>query len=100
MTATPDDYDAALARAADIYPGVRVGRPGRSRGWPVVGRLMNVLRIKLVLHQEGAQNVAPGPAIIVSNHQSTWDPVVTVMATGWRVSAFTKAEWFEGRAAP
>ena len=44
--------------------------------------------------------MAPGPAILVSNHQSTWDPVVTVMSTGWRVSAFTKAEWFEGPAAP
>jgi len=99
MTATPD-YDAALAQAADIYPGVRVGRPGRSRGWPVMGPLMNLLRIKFVLDQDGARHVAPGPAILVSNHQSTWDPVVTVMATGWRVSAFTKAEWFEGPAAP
>ncbi|HEY5136377.1 MAG TPA: lysophospholipid acyltransferase family protein [Candidatus Nanopelagicales bacterium] len=99
MTST-NGYDAALAQAAGIYPGVRVGRPGRSRGWPVMGRLMNVLRLKLSLDQEGASLVAPGPAILVSNHQATWDPVVTVMSTGWRVSAFTKAEWFEGPAAP
>jgi 1-acyl-sn-glycerol-3-phosphate acyltransferase len=99
MTATPS-YDAALAQAAEIYPGVRIGRPGRAHGWPVMGPLMNVLRAKIRIDQDGAQNVAPGPAILVSNHQSTWDPVVTVMSTGWRVSAFTKAEWFEGPAAP
>jgi 1-acyl-sn-glycerol-3-phosphate acyltransferase len=99
VTATPD-YDAALARGAGIYPGIRIGRPGRSRGWPVMGPLMNVLRVRLSIDQQGAENVAPGPAIIVSNHQAAWDPVVTVMSTGWRVSAFTKAEWFEGRGAP
>ena len=99
MTADPD-YDAALAKAAELYPGVRVGRPGRSRGWPVMGRLMNVLRVKLDIEQEGARLVAPGPAILVSNHQSTWDPAVTVMSTGWHVTAFTKAEWFEGPTAP
>ena len=99
MTET-NGYDAALAQAAEIYPGVRVGRPGRSRGWPVMGPLMNLLRVKISIDQDGAQNVAPGPAILVSNHQSTWDPVVTVMSTGWHVSAFTKAEWFEGPSAP
>ena len=39
MTATPD-YDAALARGKAILPGVRIGRPGRARGWPVVGPLL------------------------------------------------------------
>lgn len=99
MTATPD-YDAALARAADLYPGVRIGRPGRSRGWPVMGPAMNLLRLKFSLDMAGAEQVAPGAAIIVSNHLSTWDPVVTVVSTGWRVSAFTKAEWYEGPSAP
>jgi 1-acyl-sn-glycerol-3-phosphate acyltransferase len=99
MTATPD-YDAALAQAADIYPGVRIGRPGRSRGWAVMGPLMNVLRAKFSFDLDGAQHVAPGAAIIVSNHLSTWDPVVTVVSTGWHVSAFTKAEWYEGASAP
>jgi 1-acyl-sn-glycerol-3-phosphate acyltransferase len=99
MTETPG-YDAALAQAAEIYPGVRVGRPGRSRGWPVMGPLMNVLRLKMSLDMDGAQHVAPGAAIIVSNHLSTWDPVVTVVSTGWHVSAFTKAEWYEGPSAP
>jgi 1-acyl-sn-glycerol-3-phosphate acyltransferase len=99
MTATPG-YDAALAQAADIYPGVRIGRPGRSRGWPVIGRLMHVMRLKISIDLDGAQHVGPGAAILVSNHQSTWDPVVTVMSTGWHVSAFTKSEWYEGPAAP
>lgn len=95
MTATPD-YDAALARGKEILPGVRIGRPGRSRGWPVVGPLLNVLRAKIVLDHQGKENVAPGPAILVSNHQSALDPVVTVMSTGWHVTAFTKVEAFEG----
>jgi len=99
MTATPD-YDAALARGKAILPGVRIGRPGRARGWPVVGPLLNVLRAKIVLDHQGKENVAPGPAILVSNHQDALDPVVTVLSTGWHVTAFTKAEWFEGPAAP
>ena len=99
MTETPD-YDAALAQAAEIYPGIRIGRPGRSRGWPVIGPLLNLLRLKMSLDMDGAQHVAPGAAIIVSNHLSTWDPVVTVVSTGWHVSAFTKAEWYERLAAP
>ena len=99
MTATPD-YDAALAQAADIYPGLRVGRPGRARGWPVIGPLMNVLRAKFSFDLDGAQHVDRGGAIIVSNHQSMWDPVVTVVSTGWRVSAFTKVEAYESAAAP
>jgi 1-acyl-sn-glycerol-3-phosphate acyltransferase len=99
MTATPG-YDAALAEAAEIYPGIRVGRPGRSRGWPVIGPLLNLLRVKFVLDMDGAQHVAPGAAIIVSNHLSAWDPVVTVIPPRWRVSAFTKVEMYEGRAAP
>lgn len=99
MTETPG-YEAALAQAAEIYPGIRIGRPGRSRGWPVIGPLLNLLRLKMSLDMDGAQHVAPGAAIIVSNHLSTWDPVVTVVSTGWHVSAFTKAEWYEGLAAP
>jgi 1-acyl-sn-glycerol-3-phosphate acyltransferase len=99
MTATPG-YDAALAEAAEIYPGIRIGRPGRSRGWPVIGPLLNLLRLKISIDMDGAQHVAPGAAIIVSNHLSTWDPVVTVVSTGWHVSAFTKAEWYEGPSAP
>ncbi len=90
------DYDAALARARDIYPGVRVGRPGRSRGWPLIGPALNLLRLKFSLDVDGAEQVAPGATIIVSNHLAAWDPVVTVVATRWRVSAFTKAEWYDG----
>jgi len=92
----PDSYDDALAQAAEIFPGLRVGRPGRSRGWPVVGPRLNVLRTRISLDHQGKENVAPGPAILVSNHQSALDPVVTVLSTGWHVTAFTKAEAFEG----
>ncbi len=99
MTAEPG-YDAALAQAADIYPGMRIGRPGRSRGWPVIGPALNLLRGRFALDMDGAQHVAPGAAIIVSNHLSAWDPVVTVVATGWRVSAFTKVEAYESTSAP
>jgi 1-acyl-sn-glycerol-3-phosphate acyltransferase len=99
MTQT-ESYDAVLAQGREIHPGLRIGRPGRSRGWPVVGPLLNVLRAKIVLDHQGKENVAPGPAILVSNHQDALDPVVTVLSTGWHVTAFTKAEWFEGTAAP
>ncbi len=99
MTETPG-YEAALAQAAEIYPGIRIGRPGRSRGWPVIGPLLNLLRLKMSLDMDGAQHVAPGAAIIVSNHLSTWDPVVTVVSAGGHVSAFRKGGWEEGLAAP
>lgn len=89
-------YDEALAQAATLYPGVRVGHPGRGGAWWVMRPAGLLLRARLVIDAAGAEQVAPGPAIIVSNHRSGWDPVATVVATGWRVSAFTKAEWFEG----
>ena len=38
--------------------------------------------------------MSPGPAIIVENHLSGWDPFVTVMGTRWRVSAVAKIELF------
>jgi 1-acyl-sn-glycerol-3-phosphate acyltransferase len=60
---------------------------------------MQVLRAKVKVDIEGKDNVAPGAAILVGNHLSTYDPIVAVMSTWWRVTAFTKAEWFEGRSA-
>lgn len=96
MTPSPS-YDEALARAAEIYPGVRVGHPGRGGAWWVMRPAGLLLRTRLVIDVAGAEQVGPGAAIVVSNHRSGWDPVATVIATGWRVSAFTKAEWFEGR---
>jgi 1-acyl-sn-glycerol-3-phosphate acyltransferase len=93
-------YDEALARAADIYPGVRVGRPGRARTyWATIAGL-RVLRARVRVDLAGAEAVAPGAAVLVGNHLSTLDPVVAVMSTWWRITAFTKAEWFEGRTSP
>ena len=101
MNRMTDDagYDTALARAATLYPGVRVGRPGRARTYWAAVTGMQVLRAKVKVDIEGKDNVAPGAAILVGNHLSTYDPIVAVMSTWWRVTAFTKAEWFEGRSA-
>ena len=101
MNRMTDDagYDAALAQAATLYPGVRVGRPGRARTYRAAVTGMQVLRAKVKVDLQGKDNVAPGPAILVGNHLSTYDPIVAVMSTWWRVTAFTKAEWFEGRSA-
>ena len=99
---TPDDaaYRRALDQASGLYPGIRVGRPGRSRAyWPTV-TLLRVLRLALAVRVVGARHVAPGPALLIGNHVSALDPVVVVMGTWWRVTAFTKIEWFAGRAAP
>jgi 1-acyl-sn-glycerol-3-phosphate acyltransferase len=93
-------YAAALSAAAALYPGVRVGRPGRARTYWVTIALLRVLRLGLRVRMVGAEGVAPGPAILIANHVSALDPVVVVMSRWWRVTAFTKIEWFEGRAAP
>jgi 1-acyl-sn-glycerol-3-phosphate acyltransferase len=94
------DYLSTLAVAGRLYPGTRVGRPGRSRGyWPTVAAL-RLLRFGLRVRVTGADAVAPGPAILIGNHVHALDPVVLVMSVWWRVTAFTKVEWFEGPAAP
>ena len=99
---TPDEpeYRRVLDQAGGLFPGVRVGRPGRSRAyWPSIA-LLRVLRIALALRIVGAHHVAPGAAVLIGNHVSALDPVVVVMGTWWRVTAFTKLEWFTGRTAP
>ena len=92
-------YDEALAVGRRLNDGIRIGKPGPSSAWPFAHKAFDVLRVKISVTCTGADHVAPGAAILVANHQSTWDPVVTVMATGWRVTAFTKAEWYDGPAA-
>ena len=73
-------YDELLAEAARLYPGVRIGRPGRARTyWPTVTAL-RAYRVKVAVDLDGAGNVAPGPAIFVANHTSTLDPVVVLRA--------------------
>lgn len=56
--------------------------------------LLHVLRVRFSLDRRGADRMSPGPAIIVENHLSGWDPFVTVMGTRWRVSAIAKIELF------
>lgn len=93
-------YDDVLADAARIYPGLRIGRPGQARTYWATVAALRLLRAKVRIDFAGAEHVAPGPAILVGNHLATLDPVVAVMSTWWRVTAFTKAEWFEDRMAP
>lgn len=93
-------YDALLAAGRAHYPGVRLGRPGRARTyWPTVAA-MRALRVRYKIDVDGADRLPRGPAILVGNHVSAVDPVVVVMSGWWRVTAFTKIEWFESKAAP
>jgi 1-acyl-sn-glycerol-3-phosphate acyltransferase len=93
------DYDTALAQGRAIYPGVRIGKPGRARTYWATIAAMRALRVKWVVQATGSENVAPGAAILVGNHLSAMDPVAAVMSHWWRVTAFTKVEAFEGRGA-
>ena len=97
--ATTDGYDAALEAGHAIYPGVRIGRPGRARTYWATIAAMRVLRLRWAVHATGSEHVAPGAAILVGNHLSAMDPVVAVMSHWWRVTAFTKVEVYERRGA-
>jgi 1-acyl-sn-glycerol-3-phosphate acyltransferase len=61
---------------------------------------MRVLRARYKIDVDGAEHVPRGPAILVANHVAAADPLVVVMSGWWRVTAFTKIEWFESGAAP
>lgn len=93
------DYDELLAEGRDLYPGVRIGRPGRSRGYWAMITALRLLRIRYAVHLRGASRIGPGPAILVGSHIDAMDPVVVVMSAWWRISAFTKVEVFERRGA-
>jgi 1-acyl-sn-glycerol-3-phosphate acyltransferase len=102
--ASPDaavaSYEALLAAGRAHYPDVRLGRPGLARSyWPTIAA-MRALRAKYKIEVDGAGHVPSGPAILIANHVSAADPLVVVMSAWWRVTAFTKLEWFESRAAP
>lgn len=99
MTARPD-YDSALAESRMLFPGVRVGRPGRTPAYWVTVALLRVLRLGLRVRLHGAGHVMRGPAVLIGNHVSALDPVVVVMSTWWRVTAFTKLEWFTAPIGP
>ncbi len=92
-------YDQALDQGRRLYPGVRIGRPGRARTYWATIAAMRVLRARWAVRVEGAQRVAPGAAILIGNHLSAMDPVLAVISNWWRVTAFTKAEVFERRGA-
>jgi len=96
---TPGHYDELLARGREIYPGMRIGRPGRARTYFTTITLMRLLRIRWSVKVTGSSNVAPGPAILVGNHVSAMDPVAAVIKHWWRVTAFAKVEVFENRGA-
>ena len=93
----PETYQDLLNRGKLIYPGVRIGRPGRARTYWVTIFLMRVLNFRWSVKVSGAQHVKRGPAILVGNHVDAMDPVAIVMKQWWRVTAFAKVEVFESR---
>lgn len=99
LRATSDQYDELLTRGREIYPGMRIGRPGRARTYFTTITLMRLLRLRWSVKVTGSSNVAPGPAILVGNHVSAMDPVAAVIKHWWRVTAFAKVEVFENRGA-
>jgi 1-acyl-sn-glycerol-3-phosphate acyltransferase len=98
--AAPASYDALLESGKALFPGLRIGRPGRARSYWATITAMRVLRARWKIDIQGAENVAPGATILIGNHVSARDPLVVVMSIWWRVTAFTKVEWFRGRIAP
>jgi 1-acyl-sn-glycerol-3-phosphate acyltransferase len=94
-----ENYDRLLATGRALYPGLRIGRPARARSYWATIAALRVLRLRWKVEVTGADRVAPGAAILVGNHVSALDPVVAVMSTWWRVTAFTKSEVFGKRGA-
>jgi 1-acyl-sn-glycerol-3-phosphate acyltransferase len=93
-------YDALLEQGKPLYPGTRIGRPGVSKLYWLTIAVLRVIRLHLRVEMAGTEHLRRGtPAIIVANHVSAWDPVCVVMSGWWRVTAFTKAEYFSGRGA-
>ena len=92
-------YGEALADGRALYPGVRIGRPGRARTYWATIAAMRVLRAKWAVRVAGAEHVAPGATLLIGNHLSAMDPVMAVISNRWRVTAFTKVEVFERRGA-
>lgn len=90
-------YTDLLTQGRSLYPGVRIGRPGRARTYWATIAGMRALRARWKVNVDGAEYVAPGAAILIGNHVSALDPVVVVMSAWWRVTAFTKIEVFEKR---
>jgi len=94
-----DVYSDLLARGKEIYPEIRIGRPGRARTYWLTIFFMRLLNLRWSVSVTGASHVGAGPAILVGNHVSAMDPVAIVMKQWWRVTAFAKVEVFENRGA-
>lgn len=90
-----DTYAALIDEARSIYPGIRVGRPGRARPYWWIYPPAQALRLRYAITVSGGAHVAPGPAILVGNHLSLMDPVLVGVSNRWRLTFFTKIEVFE-----
>ena len=90
-------YEDLLRKAEVLFPGVDIGRPGRSRGFKPTIAAVRALRARFDVTTEGLDQVPKGSAILIGNHSHFLDPVVVVMNAWWQVAAFTKVEWFEHR---
>lgn len=91
-------YEALLREGRPLARGARIGRPGASRLYWLTIAIMRLLRFRLKVRLEGREHLRRGtPAILVANHVSAWDPVCVVISGWWRVTAFTKAEYFDSR---
>ena len=93
------DYRKLLQRGHAIYPGIRIGRPGKAITYWITILFMRVLNVRWSVTVRGADNISRGPAILVGNHVDAMDPVVIVMKRWWRVTAFAKVEVFENTGA-
>lgn len=94
-----DAYAHLLDEARAIYPGIRVGRPGRARPYWWIYPPAQALRLRYAITVTGARQVQPGPAILIGNHLSLTDPVLVGVSNRWRLTFFTKVEVFEQRGA-
>jgi 1-acyl-sn-glycerol-3-phosphate acyltransferase len=94
-----DSFKDLVQRGRAIYPGTRIGRPGRAITYWITIFLMRLLNFRWSITVTGADNVKRGPAILVGNHVDAMDPVAIVMKQWWRVTAFAKVEVFENRGA-
>jgi len=96
---SPHNYQDLLSQGRKIYPGTRIGKPGRALTYWITIFFMRLLNIKWSVAVTGASNVKRGSAILLGNHVDAMDPVVIVMKRWWRVTAFAKIEVFENRGA-
>lgn len=94
-SAVQDGYREILEQGREIYPSMRIGKPGRARTYWLTIFFMRLLNLRWSVSVSGASHVARGPAILVGNHISAMDPVAIVMKRWWRITAFAKVEVFE-----